>query len=291
MPNDYLLAAILGVVEGLTEFLPVSSTAHLRICQVLMGVNLSDGYWKMFAIVIQVGAILSLPLYFRETIYGFFSHFPKGPRGDRSVFTHPLTLILIAFVFTAVPSLLLTKTIGKNLESVTVMGIALIVGGIVMWVVDDLCSPDRRPPRTNQIDETGILQSVWIGLCQTFSAVFPGVSRSMATITGGQVTGMSRSVALEFSFLLSIPTMTAATGYDLLKSLHPGAGGNPVGTTHLDAHGIVLLLIGGLISFIVAYLSVAWFMRWVRQHGFALFAIYRIAVGGAVLWFAEGLVS
>jgi len=283
-----LLAVILGIVEGLTEFIPVSSTAHLRLCQVLLGLDLSDGYWKLFAIVIQVGAILSLPFYFRDRIAGLFRHFPRGPRGDRSVFTHPLTLILIAFGFTAVPSLLLVRIIGQHLESVTVMGAALVVGGVVMWIVDATFSR-RTPYRTERIEEMHLLQSVWIGICQTFSAVFPGVSRSMATIAAGQISGMARPVALEFSFLLSIPTMTAATGYDLLKSLSPGTSENPVGTTQVDAHGAVLLLIGGVVSFVIAYLSVAWFMRWVRQHGFTVFAIYRIAVGSAVLLFAREL--
>ena len=99
--NDYLLSVILGIVEGLTEFLPVSSTAHLRISQALLGINLEDGYWKMFAIVIQLGAILCLPIYFRRRIASFLATFPKGGRGDRTVLTHPLTLTAIAFVCTA----------------------------------------------------------------------------------------------------------------------------------------------------------------------------------------------
>ena len=101
--NDYLLSLILGVVEGLTEFLPVSSTAHLRIAQALFGIDLEDGYWKMFAIVIQLGAILCLPIFFRRRIASFFATFPRGRRGDRTVMTHPLTLTAIAFVCTAGP--------------------------------------------------------------------------------------------------------------------------------------------------------------------------------------------
>jgi undecaprenyl-diphosphatase len=285
--NDYLLSVILGVVEGLTEFLPVSSTAHLRIVEALLGIDLSDGYWKMFSIVIQLGAILCLPIYFRRTIWEFVSHFPNGPRGDRSIANHPLTLIAIAFLCTAIPAFLLTKIIGKHLESLTLMGTALVVGGIVMWVVDALFS--RPPHKTGEIDQTSLGQSVWIGACQVLSAVFPGTSRSMATIAAGQIAGMSRPVALEFSFLLSIPTMVAATGYDLLKTLRPGKGVNAVGATHLDTHGAVVLLVGGLVSFIVAYGVVAWFMHWVRRRGFAPFAIYRIVVGGLVLMFAGRL--
>lgn len=285
--NDYLLSVILGVIEGLTEFLPVSSTAHLRIAEALFGVNLADGYWKMFSIVIQLGAILCLPLYFRHTIAGFLAHFPNGPRGDRTLLTHPLTLIAIAFCCTAIPAFLLTKIIGKHLESLTLMGTALVLGGIVMWIVDVLYS--KPPHTTERIDQTSPGQAIWIGLCQILSAVFPGTSRSMATIAAGQVSGMSRPVALEFSFLLSIPTMIAATGYDLLKSLRPGHGANAVGATHIDSHGAVLLLIGAVVSFVVAYGVVAWFMHWVRGRGFTIFAIYRIIVGALVLLYAGRL--
>ena len=114
--TDYPLAFLLGVVEGLTEFLPVSSTAHLRITEALLNVDLSNGYWKMFSIVIQLGAILCLPIYFRRRIAEFLATFPRGVRGDRNAFSHPLTLTLLAFVCTAIPAFLLTKLIGKNLE-------------------------------------------------------------------------------------------------------------------------------------------------------------------------------
>ena len=287
--NDYLLSVILGVIEGLTEFLPVSSTAHLRIFEALLGVNLADGYWKMFTIVIQVGAILCLPIYFRDTILKFLWTFPKGPRGDRTAATHPLTLILIAFCVTALPAYLLTKVIGKHLESLYVMGTSLLIGGIVMWVVDALFS--TPPHRTERIDDTGLFQSIWIGFGQLLSAVFPGTSRSMATIAAGQIGGMSRPVALEFSFLLSIPTMIVAVGYDLLRTLRPGHGENAIGATYLDAHGAVVLIIGGVVSFVVAYAVVAWFMHWVRRRGFTMFAVYRIIVGILVLVFASQLAS
>ena len=115
--SDYLLSVILGIVEGLTEFLPVSSTAHLRIAEALLHVPLTSGYWKMYTIVIQLGAILCLPIYFRSRIAKFLSTFPRGERGDRTILTHPLSLVMIAFVVTAIPSLLLAKVIGKHLEN------------------------------------------------------------------------------------------------------------------------------------------------------------------------------
>jgi undecaprenyl-diphosphatase len=270
--NEYLLSVVLGIVEGLTEFLPVSSTAHLRLVEALAGVNLADGYWKMFAIFIQLGAILCLPFLFRERILGFFRTFPQGRNGDRTLVTHPLSLTLIAFVCTAGPAFLLRKVIGKNLESLTVMGFALIVGGCLMWLADIVYGSKGEP----DVERITLGQAIWIGLCQILSAVFPGTSRSMATIAAGQVGGLSRSAALEFSFLVSMPTMAVATAYDLLKTVKSGE-------VHMDGHGWTLLALGFVVSFLVAYIVVAWFLHWVRKHGFMPFAIYRLVLGTLVL--------
>jgi undecaprenyl-diphosphatase len=291
--NDYILSVLLGIVEGLTEFLPVSSTAHLRISEALFHVSLTSGYWKMYTIVIQLGAILCLPVYFRERIAKFISTFPQGKRGDRNPLTHPLGLVVVAFVVTAIPAFLLTKVIGKHLESLYIMGCSLLIGGIVMWIVDELNSDSERAGlgatgtriNTWHMEDMGMGQAVWIGACQILSAVFPGTSRSMSTIAAGQLAGMSRASALEFSFFLSIPTMVVATCYDLLKSVL-GKTENPIGVSQIGAHGWVVLAIGFVISFIVAYGSVGWFMSYVRRRGFAPFAIYRIIVGVAVLYWA-----
>jgi undecaprenyl-diphosphatase len=289
--NDYFLSVILGIIEGLTEFLPVSSTAHLRISEALMGIDMGNGFWKMFSIVIQLGAILTLPIYFRARIKEFLGDFPRGKRGDKTVLTHPLSLIIIAFVCTAIPAFLFTKIIGKHLESLTIMGISLIVGGIVMWLVDAMYERSnhkaflRGGRLVEDMEDMSIGQAVWIGLCQIFSAVFPGTSRSMSTITGGELAGMSRPAALEFSFFLSIPTMVVATVYDFYKSMRPHHGQpSAIGTMPTDAHSFIVLAIGFVVSFIVAYGVVAWFMNWVRTRGFAVFAAYRIVVGAAVLW-------
>jgi undecaprenyl-diphosphatase len=291
--NDYLLSVVLGITEGLTEFLPVSSTAHLRIAEWLFHINLGDGYWKMYTIVIQLGAILCLPIYFRARIAKFLSTFPKGENGDRTALTHPLGLTAIAFVVTAVPAFLLSKIIGKHLESLYIMGTSLLVGGIVMWVIDAMnARSESAGPSTSgsrihtwRMEAMSLAQAVWIGACQILSAVFPGTSRSMSTIAAGQIAGMSRASALEFSFFLSIPTMVVATCYDLLKSLR-GKGVNPIGVSQIDAHGWIVLAIGLVVSFVVAYAAVAWFMAWVRKRGFAPFAVYRIIVGSLVLAFA-----
>ena len=289
--SHYLLSVVLGIVEGLTEFLPVSSTAHLRISEAILGhlfpslgLSLSSGYWKMYSIVIQLGAILSLPFYFRHRLATFLSTFPSGSDGRKTVLTHPLGLTMVAFVFTAVPSLLLTKLIGQNLESLLVMGWALVLGGIVMWIVD--AHYGGKAARTTAMEQMSLGQAIWIGCCQVLSAVFPGTSRSMSTIAAGQIAGMSRPAALEFSFFLSIPTMAAATCYDLFKSLRHAHSGGEIGIAPHDLHEWIVLAIGFLVSFVVAYGVVAWFMAWVRTRGFAPFAVYRIVVGAAVLVWA-----
>jgi len=276
--SPYLLSILLGVVEGLTEFLPVSSTAHLRISEALMHIDLHDGFWKMYSIVIQLGAILALPVYFWNRIVQFLGTFPKGERGDRTIVTHPLSLTLVAFVVTAIPAWALTKQIGKNLESLWVMAIALLIGGVVMWIVDCFCTR----PRVRHMEEMSLPQAVWIGAAQILSAVFPGTSRSMSTIAAGQIAGMSRPAALEFSFFLSMPTMAVATGYDFLKTIGPYRhleGAQNLAPFAMNSQQWIVLGIGFVISFFVALAVVAWFMHWVRQHGFAPFAIYRIIIG------------
>jgi undecaprenyl-diphosphatase len=296
--SDYLLSVILGIVEGLTEFLPVSSTAHLRITEALLHLPMDDPYWKMYTIVIQLGAILVLPIYFRQHIARLFSTFPEGERKDCTYLTHPLSLVMIAFVITSIPSLLLLKKIGKNLENFYVIGASLLIGGIAMWIIDAMKAPWEKagpgatgtPIHTWKMDDVHGGQAIWIGACQILSAVFPGASRSMCTIASGQVAGMSRAAALEFSFFLSIPTMAAATLYALFKSLS-GKDGNPIGVSQINPHQWVVLAIGFVVSFIVAYGAVAWFMGWVRKRGFAPFAMYRIVIGIAVLAWAAGMIG
>jgi len=284
---EYLLSIFLGIVEGLTEFLPVSSTAHLRICEALLHIDLHDGFWKMYTIVIQLGAILALPVYFRERILTFLRTFPKSESGDRTIFTHPLSLTLIAFVVTAVPAWALTKQIGKNLQNLWVMALALLIGGIIMWVVDTLFTR----PRVMHMDEITLPQAIWIGAAQILSAIFPGTSRSMSTIAAGQVVGMSRPAALEFSFFLSMPTMLMATGYDFVKTVMPYYHEVNITPLKMNGHEWIVLGIGFMVSFFVALAVVAWFMQWVRTRGFAPFALYRIVIGlGLLILLVRGFV-
>ncbi len=270
--NDYWQAIILGIVEGITEFLPVSSTAHLRIAQVFLGLSLENEYWKLFAIFIQLGAILSVVALFRARFLAF-AHAAFSPAflrlGLGGMLAHPAGLIGIAFVATAVPALALKKLIGQNLENIGVMLGALILGGVVMIAVDFLF----KNGRIKTVEEMRPWRALWIGLVQTLSAIFPGTSRSMSTIAAGQISGLSRAAALEFSFLVSVPVMVAATFYDLFKYK------KEMGSLAFTGHQALVLGLGFLVSFLVAYGVVAWLLGYVRKHGFVPFGIYRIALG------------
>ncbi len=291
--SPYLQSILLGIVEGLTEFLPVSSTAHLRIAEALMKIPLTDAYWIMYTIVIQVGAILALCLLFLVRIVGFFRTFPKGQNGDRAWFNHPITLTFVAFACTSVPALALRKWSERNLSSLNAMALALLIGGVAMWVVD--AWSDRRDPETREVEQMNLLQAIWIGLCQTLSAIFPGTSRSMSTIAAGQMADLNRPAALEFSFLLCIPTMIAATGWDLVKEIHQskaaGAAGVAAAQVVMNQERWTVLLIGTVVSFIVALGVVEWFLMWVRKHGFVPFAVYRILLGGWLLFWGAKFIG
>ena len=275
MNNDYLVSVFLGVVEGLTEFLPISSTAHLRLAQYLLGISLENEFWKLFAIFIQLGAILAVAIIYRERLWSFIKDISKFyNKSPAEIIRHPASLIGIAFVVTAIPALLLKKLIGQNLESLWVMAAALFIGGIVMLVVDKFWNKGQQ----NTLESIKPWQAVVIGAAQILSALFPGTSRSMSTMAGAQLTGMSRSLGLEFSFLLSIPVMVAATCYDMFKFYRespPGA---------LGFNQLALLFIGFSVSFIVAYGVVYWFLGYVRHRGFGPFAIYRLIVGVIVFF-------
>jgi len=288
--NSYFISVLLGIVEGLTEFLPVSSTAHLRIAEALLHIDLTDPYWKMYTIVIQLGAILALCLLFMGRIIEFIRTFPRGENGNRTIWNHPISLTFIAFVCTSVPSLLLKKVVSKNLESLQVMATALLIGGVVMWIIDAWTI--RHEAGVADVEEMSVWQAVWIGLCQTLSAVFPGTSRSMSTIASGQIAGLTRSTALEFSFLLSIPTMIAATGWDLWKEvLHHPQGEEVVVPLVMNGERWIVLLIGLVVSFIVALGVVEWFLQWVRRHGLVLFAAYRIILAILLLTIGRRLLG
>ena len=277
--NDYLAAVIIGVIEGLTEFLPVSSTAHIRLTQALLNLERSDDYWKMFAIVIQLGAILSVVVYFYRRLLDFVFSYPRGKSGDRTWWNHPLALVAISFLVTAVPCFLMDQLIGENLENFHIIGWSLVLGGLAMWWVDGTFS---QRATTEKMEDMTLSQAIFIGLAQILAATFPGVSRSMSTIAGGQIMGLSRTAALEFSFFLSIPVMVAATGFKLLQFMLDT-------DVAITSSQWTVLGLGFTVSFVVALVVIAGFMSWVRKHGFTPFAIYRVIIGIATIVWAYQL--
>jgi undecaprenyl-diphosphatase len=308
--NQYLLAAVLGVVEGLTEFLPVSSTAHIRLAQAAIAgrASLDDNFWKMFAVVIQLPAILAVIVYFWRRLLGFAVSFFAPGLTIAQRMRHPVTLVGIAFVVTAVPAVLAKRFIKGNLESLYVMGWALVVGGLIMYVVDRVfgerghalsgeataaenAQQEGAPGPGGRIDDITAMKpwhAAWIGAIQVLAAIFPGTSRSMATIAAGQTAGLTRTTALEFSFFLSIPIMIAACLKDLKDSLDPGDADAYIGRS-LSAHDLTCIGIGSAASFVTALVVIAWFMAWVRRRGFTPFAVYRIVIGVVVLvWAGSG---
>jgi undecaprenyl-diphosphatase len=274
--SDYWIAVVAGIVEGLTEFLPVSSTAHIVITNKLLGVDLKSPFWKMFTVVIQLGAILAVLVYFRKRLADFIRSFVLATSDMR--WRHPLALVVLSFVVTAIPCFLMDKFIADRLESSTAIAWALILGGIAMVAIDRTFS---RRSTTGRMEDMSLKQAMAIGAAQILAATFPGTSRSMATIAGGQVMGLSRPAALEFSFFLSIPVMFSAAGFKLIQFIAK----EPV---HIDSSQWITLAIGFATSFFVAWGVIAWFMQWVKSHGFLPFAIYRVAAGVAVLiWLAD----
>ena len=282
--SDLIKAIFQGIVEGLTEFLPISSTAHIVIAQELLRMDRSDSFWKMFTVFIQLGAILAVIVYFWKRLATFAGSFrsiasnqQNGGSKMRAALKHPLALVLISFVVTAIPCFLIDKFMedfmGSNLENLKLIGIVLILGGIAMYFIDHYCS---KRSTTEKIDDMTLSQAIVIGLAQILAAAFPGTSRSMSTIAGGQLMGLSRPAALEFSFFLSIPVMVAAASYKLLKHIAQ------VGVPTTDQW--ITLSAGFITSFLVAFAVIAWFMGWVRKHGFTPFAIYRIFAGAALIW-------
>jgi undecaprenyl-diphosphatase len=266
--SDYWLAVLLGIIEGLTEFLPISSTAHLLLAQHLLDVPLQEGYWKMFTVVIQLGAILAVVVYYaprlRELMADFFA--PKNPSVPR--WRHPLVLVLAAVVPAGAIGVLAKHRIDDLMEHALPIGIALLAGGILIEVIERAC---RGRGWVHDVAEVSPAQALGIGLAQAV-ALIPGASRSACTIMGGRLLGLDMRAAADFSFLLSIPTMFAASGYSLLKHREP-----------VDAHHWGVLAIGFVVSFIVALGVVAWFLHYLKTHSFRLFVVYRIVVGLAVI--------
>ena len=247
---NFIQAIILAIIEGLTEFLPVSSTGHMIIASSFMGIA-SDPFVKLFTIVIQLGAILSVVvLYFKRFFQSIDFYFK----------------LLIAFIPAMVFGLLLSKKIDELLESPLTVAISLVVGGIILLFVDKWF----QKPTIHEEKEISYLTAFKIGLFQCL-AMIPGTSRSGASIVGGMSLKLSRKVAAEFSFFLAVPTMFAATAKKLLDFYKEGHT-----VTHEE---IKLLAVGNIIAFIVALLAIKSFIGFLNKHGFKLFGWYRIVAG------------
>lgn len=259
---------IIAIVEGLTEFLPVSSTGHMIITQNLLGVESTD-FVKAFTVIIQFGAILSVVcLYWNR-----FFRLNPGKVTDFKSFLHKFDFywkLLVAFIPAAVFGFLFSDAIDSMLENVWVVAIMLVLGGVFMLFVDKIFN---HPAVSQVVTEK---KAFCIGLFQCI-AMIPGVSRSMATIVGGMSQKLSRKTAAEFSFFLAVPTMFAATAYKVLKLfMEPGGGA-------ILSENIGALVLGNAVAFVVALLAIKFFIGFVTKYGFKFFGYYRIIVGGAIL--------
>ncbi len=246
-------AIILAIIEGITEFLPVSSTGHMIIVAALMHIN-EQPFTKLFEVHIQFGAILAVVVLYRQKFFSItnFSFFLK---------------LLVAFIPAAVFGFLLNDWIDALLENVVVVAINLVVGGIILLFVDKWFA-NKTQDSTNDMT---YLQALSIGFFQCI-AMLPGVSRSAATMIGGQWQGFTRKAAAEFSFFLAVPTMFAASAYKLLKTYN-----------QIQPGDIQLLAIGNLVAFVVALLAIRFFINYLTQYGFKIFGYYRIMVGLLIL--------
>jgi len=252
----------LGIVEGITEFIPVSSTGHLILAGDL--ISFSDEKAKVFDVFIQLGAILSVVWLYREKVFNVI----KG-LGDSKQSRSFAVNIVIAFLPAAFVGLLLHKIIKAYLFNPVSVAAALVVGGIAILLIEKM---DHRQ-QVAGVDNITLKQAIGVGIAQCFS-LFPGVSRSGATIMGGLLAGFDRKVAVEFSFFLAIPTMFAATGYDLFSNLHA-----------LSLSDVPLFAVGFITSFFSALIVIKAFLGYVSHHNFSGFAYYRIGFGLLVLAF------
>ena len=253
-------AILLGIIEGATEYIPVSSTGHLIVSVDLLGFIGPPG--KVFEIVIQVGAVLAVVILYFQKLFGALIDFPSDPGARRFIYS-----IVIAFLPAAFLGVLLHKTIKAYLFNPTVVAVALIVGGIAILVIERI----RPEPRVRHIEEFSYGLAFGIGVLQCL-AMIPGVSRSGATILGALMLGVERRTAAEFSFFLAIPTLTGAAVYDLWAN-----------RATLTADGLDVIAIGFVVSLVVAMFVVKWLIGFVGRHGFGVFAWYRIVFGALLL--------
>jgi len=251
---NYIQALILAIIEGITEFLPVSSTGHMVLASSFMGIG-KDEFVKLFEVAIQLGAILAVVVLYWKKFFDF---------SKWQFYVKLIIAVIPALVF----GKLLNDFIDEKLGNPIFIAVVLLFGGLVLLVIDKLF----KTPEIHHEAEVTNLTAFKIGCFQVLAIVFPGLSRSAATIIGGMQQKLSRHAAAEFSFFLAVPTMCAATGYKLLKGYHL-----------LNAENVKLLLFGNLIAFIVAIIAIRSFIGFLSKHGFRIFGWYRIIVGIVIL--------
>lgn len=269
---EFIKAIVFGLVEGITEWLPVSSTGHMIILQELMPLNVSDAFWNMFLVVIQLGAILAVIVLYFPIIWPF----AKGSNGTGvTIKRETLSLwgkIIVACIPAGIVGVLFDDQLEELFFNPTSVAIALIVFGIAFIVVETLHRGKR--PKTRKLEDLSYTEAILIGLFQVLAAVFPGTSRSGATIIGGLIIGVSRKVAAEFTFILAIPVMLGAS---LLKLMKFGFG--------FSGMEIGILLVGMIVAFIVSIVVIKFLLNYIRRHDFKVFGYYRIILGIIVLLF------
>lgn len=269
---DIFQSIIIAIVEGLTEFLPVSSTGHMIITQEILGVE-SDAFVKAFTIIIQFGAILSVVCLYWKRFFRL-NPVPAGKKGLEAFLIRYdfYWKLFLAFLPAAALGLLLSDIIDSLLENVTVVAIMLVAGGVLMLFVDKWFN--KNEGKKTEMTER---RAVAIGFYQCISMI-PGVSRSMATIVGGMQQGLSRKDAAEFSFFLAVPTMLGATCLEMFKMITHGDG-----SILAQGNNLEMLIIGSVVAFIVAILAIKFFINYVTKYGFAAFGWYRIIVGLVII--------
>ena len=268
---DFIQTLIIAIVEGLTEFLPVSSTGHMIITQNLLGVPQGDPFVHAFTFIIQFGAILSVVcLYWKRFFHIDRTPVPTDVENPFLRFIHPLRFYWLLFVG-VLPAVVIGLAAKKSglldwlLDSIWAVAIMLVVGGIFMLFCDKIFNKGREENKVNE------KRAFNIGLWQCLS-VIPGTSRSMATIVGGMANGLTRKRAAEYSFFLAVPTMAGATLLDLLDILKEDA-------TWVNTHDLIMLAVGCVVSFVVALLAMKWFVSFLTKYGFKVFGWYRIIIG------------
>lgn len=271
---EILKAVLFGIVEGVTEWLPVSSTGHMILLNEFVHMNVSEDFWDMFLVVIQLGAILAVVLLFWKQLWPF--RFAKKDRKKGVIKTETMNMwfkIIVACVPAAVVGLLFDDFLEKYLYTPTVVAIMLILFGIGFIIIEN--GNRSKAARVRSLSQLSYKDAIIIGMFQLIAAVFPGTSRSGATILGGLMIGVSRTVAAEFTFFLAIPVMLGASLLKIGKFFLKGYA--------LAAGEAVILLVAMAVAFIVSVLVIRFLMGYIKKHDFKVFGWYRIALGAVVL--------